>query len=82
MPSHWVAALSAFGIDQVNPFRDCIDSLLIDFMDLEGYFLLKINKVTKRNKENTPHLKRTLTIELNQVYTCFTFQEVLYFATL
>ncbi len=41
-----------------------------------------INKVIKPNKENTPHLKRTLTIELNQVNTCFTFQQVLYFATL
>ncbi len=40
-----------------------------------------INKVIKRNKENTPHLKETLTIELNQVNT-FTYQQVLYFATL
>ncbi len=30
IPSHGVAALRAFGIDQANPFRDCIDSLLID----------------------------------------------------
>ena len=30
---HRVAALSAFGIEVGNPFRDCIDSLLID---LEG----------------------------------------------
>ena len=37
-----------------------------------------INKVMKRN---TPHLKRTLTIGLNQVNTCFTFQQVFYFAT-
>ncbi len=41
-----------------------------------------INKVIKRNKEYTPHLKGTLTIELNQVNTCFTFKQVLYFATL
>ncbi len=41
-----------------------------------------INKVIKRNKENTPHLKGTLTIELNQDNTCFTFQQVFYFATL
>ncbi len=41
-----------------------------------------INKVMKCNKENTPHLKRTLTIGLNQVNTCFTFQQVFYFATL
>ncbi len=33
MPSHGVAALSASGIEKRNPFRDCIDSLLID---LEG----------------------------------------------
>ncbi len=39
-----------------------------------------INKVIKRNKENTPHLKGTLTIELNHVNTCFIFQQVLYFA--
>ncbi len=70
---------SAFGIEEGNPFRDCIDSLLID---LEGQFLLMINKVIKRNKENTPHLKGTLTVELNQVNTCITFQQVLYFATL
>ena len=49
IPSHGVAALSAFGIEEGNPFRDCIDSL---------------------------------TIELNQVNTCFTFQQVLYFATI
>ncbi len=30
IPSHGVAALRAFGIDRGNPFRDCIDSLLID----------------------------------------------------
>ena len=30
IPSHGVAALLAFGFDQANPFRDCIDSLLID----------------------------------------------------
>ena len=30
IPSHGVAALRAFGIEQGNPFRDCIDSLLID----------------------------------------------------
>ncbi len=41
-----------------------------------------INKVIECNKENTPHLKGTLTIELNQINTCFTFQQVLYFATL
>ncbi len=41
-----------------------------------------INKVIKRNKESTPSLKGTLTIELNQVNTCFTIQQVLYFATL
>ncbi len=41
-----------------------------------------INKVIKRNKENTSHLKRTLTIELNQVNTYLTFQLVLYCATL
>ncbi len=29
--SHMVAELSAFGIEQGNPFRDCIDSLLIDW---------------------------------------------------
>ncbi len=29
IPSHLVAALSALGIEQGNPFRDCIDSLLI-----------------------------------------------------
>ncbi len=33
IPSHGVAALSAVGIEQGNPFRDCIDSLL---SDLEG----------------------------------------------
>ena len=33
IPFHRVAALSAFGIEEGNPFRDCIDSLLID---LEG----------------------------------------------
>ena len=33
IPSHGVAALSAFGIEGGNPFRDCIDNLLID---LEG----------------------------------------------
>ncbi len=32
-----------------------------------------INKVIKCNKENTPHLKGTLTIELNQVNTFFYF---------
>ncbi len=63
-------------MDQGNPFRDCIDSSLID---LEGYILLMINKVIKRN---TPQLKGTLTIELNQGNICFTFQQVLYFATL
>ncbi len=31
IPFHRVAALSAFGIEEGNPFRDCIDSLLIDF---------------------------------------------------
>ncbi len=41
-----------------------------------------INKVIKRNKENTPHLKGTLTIELNQMNTYFTFQQELYFASL
>ncbi len=41
-----------------------------------------INKVIKRNKENTPHLKGTLAIQLNQVNTCFTFQQVLYFASI
>ncbi len=56
--------LSAFGIEQRNPFRVFIDCW----------------KVIKRNKENTPHLKRPLAIELNQVNTCFTFQQVLYFA--
>ncbi len=61
-------------MDQGNPFRNSIDSLLID---LEWYFLLMINKVIKPNKENTPQLKGTLTIELNQVNTCFTFQQVL-----
>ena len=25
IPSHGVAALSAFGIEQGNPFRDCMD---------------------------------------------------------
>ncbi len=30
IPSRGVAALRAFGIDRGNPFRDCIDSLLID----------------------------------------------------
>ncbi len=45
IPSHGVAALRAFGIDQRTPFRDCIDSLLIDL----------INKVIKCNKESTPH---------------------------
>ena len=45
IPSHGVAALSAFGIKEGNTFRDCIDSLLID---LEGKFLLMINKVIKR----------------------------------
>ncbi len=30
IPSHRVAALRAFGIDRGNPFRDCIDNLLID----------------------------------------------------
>ncbi len=79
IPYHGVAALSAFGIEEGNPFRDWIDSLLID---LEGEFLLMINKVIKRNKENTPHLKGTLTIELNQVNTCLTFQQVLYFTSL
>ena len=33
IPSHGVAVLGAFGIEGGNPFRDCIDSLLID---LEG----------------------------------------------
>ncbi len=33
IPSHRVAALSAFGIAQADHFRDCIGSLLID---LEG----------------------------------------------
>ncbi len=78
IPSHGVAALSAFGIKEGNTFRDCIDSLLID---LEGKFLFMINKVIKCNKENASHIKGTLTIELNQVNTCFTLQ-VLYFATL
>ncbi len=41
-----------------------------------------INKVINRNKENTPHLKGNLTIELNQVNTCFPFQQVLYFASI
>ncbi len=27
---HWVAASSVFGIEEENPFRDCIDSLLVD----------------------------------------------------
>ena len=45
IPSHGVAALSAFGIEEGNPFRDCI-------------------------------------VKLNQVNTCFTFEQVLYFATL
>ena len=31
IPSHGVAALSAFGIEEETPFRDCIGSLLIDF---------------------------------------------------
>ena len=39
-----------------------------------------INKVVKHNKENTPHLKGT--VELNLVNTCITFQQVFYFATL
>ncbi len=78
IPSHGVAALSAFGIEEGNPFRDCIDSLLID---LEGKLLLMVNKVIKRNKENTPHLKGTLTIELNQCNTCFTFEQVIYLTT-
>ena len=77
--SHGVAAWNTFEMDQGNPFRDCIDSLLID---LEGYFLLMINKVIKRNKENTPHLKGDFDYWTNQVNTCFTFQQVLYFATL
>ena len=33
IPFHGVAASSAFGIEEGNPFRDCIDSLLIH---LEG----------------------------------------------
>ncbi len=33
IPFHGVAALSAFGIEEDNPFRDCIDRLLIG---LEG----------------------------------------------
>ena len=33
IPPHGVAALSTFGNEQGNPFRDCIDSLQID---LEG----------------------------------------------
>ncbi len=33
IPFHGVAALSAFGIEEGNPFRDCLNSLLID---LEG----------------------------------------------
>ena len=41
-----------------------------------------INMVVKHNKENTLHLKGTLTIEINQVNTCFTFQQVLYFVGL
>ena len=34
-----------------------------------------INKVIKRNRENTPHMKRTLTIELNQLNTCLLFNK-------
>ncbi len=79
IPSHGVAALRAFGIDRGNPLRDCIDSLLID---LQGWFPFMINKVIKRNKESTPHLKGHLTIELNQINTCFTYQQVLYLASL
>ena len=30
VPFHGVAALSAFGIEQGNPFRDGIESILID----------------------------------------------------
>ncbi len=30
LPSHRVAASSTLGIEEGNPFRDCIDSLLID----------------------------------------------------
>ncbi len=41
-----------------------------------------INKVIKRNKESTPHLKGHLSIELNQINTYFTFQQVLYLASL
>ncbi len=41
-----------------------------------------INEVIKRNKERTPHIKGHLTIELNQTNTCFTFQQVLYLASL
>ncbi len=79
IPFHRVAALDAFGIEGGNPFRDCIDSLLID---LEGQFLLMINKVIKCNRENTPHLKGTLTIELNRLNIGFTFQQVLNIASL
>ena len=46
------------------------------------YHLFLSVKVIKRNRENTPHLKGTLTIELNQINTCFTFQQVLCFAIL
>ena len=38
--------------------------------------------VIKHNKESTPHLKRTLTIELKQANTRFTFQQALHSATL
>ncbi len=79
IPSHRVAALHACGIDRGTPFRDCIDNLLID---LQGKFPLMINKVIKHNKESTPKLKGHLTIELNQINTCFTFQQVLYSALL
>ncbi len=43
IPFHRVAALGAFGIEELDPFRDCIDSLLIDleglvpFDDKQGY---------------------------------------------
>ncbi len=46
--------------------------------------MVMVNKVIKRNriKQNTPHLKGTLTIELNQCNTCFIFEQIIYFATL
>ncbi len=44
-PSHGVATLGAFGIDQGNPFRDYIDSLLIDTPHLKGTLTIELSQV-------------------------------------